>query len=212
MSNQKQVHQSRSQIVVFVISLVRGIMAVVLGIILIFSPETSQSLLMNTMGLFWLTSGLVLIRRPERKRVMGRRMAWGLGLIGIFTGLLMVSRNITRLWMPEIAVIELLGAVILFTGILHMLGEFRVGTVFKRRQETLHFLLGLFEIVLGLALILSPLEHGSITYWTATIWALIFGVLVISEALIKRFGRKKETDAPTQPDPSNTVTETHEGL
>jgi uncharacterized membrane protein HdeD (DUF308 family) len=93
-------------------------------------------------------------------------------------------------------VVELLGVVILLTGVLHMMGEFRLGGVFKRKHETLHFLLGLFEVVLGLTLILSPLEQGPITYWIATIWALIFGSLVIGEAVTERFRQSKETDGP----------------
>jgi len=210
MSNQRHEHQRRRQTVVFVISLVRGIMAIVLGIILIFAPNRSVAMLFNLMGIFWITSGLFLLHHPELRRLMGKRVSWGLGLAAVLTGLLMVSRTITWRWVPEIVVIELLGAVILLTGVLHMLGEFRVGRVFKRRHETLQFLLGLFEIVGGLLLLLSPLEQGPITYWTATIWALIFGSLVISDALAQRFGQPKETDAPTQPDPAKSGPETRE--
>jgi hypothetical protein len=68
----------------------------------------------------------------------------------------------------------------------------------------------LFEIVLGLVLILSPLEHGPIAYWTATLWSLIFGGLVISDALMQRFGKPKETDVPTQPDPPKSVPDTED--
>jgi uncharacterized membrane protein YqhA len=77
-------------------------------------------MLFNLMGVFWLTSGLALIRRPERKRVMGKRVSWGLALIGILTGLLVISRNMTRRWVPEIVVVELLSVVILLTGVLHI--------------------------------------------------------------------------------------------
>ena len=186
MSEEQHGKQGRGQIIVFLIALYRGVLAIVLGIVLIFSPSKSESLLFNVMGFFWLSSGFALIRRPDTKRVMGNRMSWVAGLVGIFTGLLVVTRNITRQWVPEFAVFELLGAVILFTGVLHTLGEFRLGGVIKRRHETLNFLLGLFEVVLGLVLILSPLEHGPITYWMATIWALAFGALVIGDALAQR--------------------------
>jgi uncharacterized membrane protein HdeD (DUF308 family) len=211
MSDKQPSQHHRGQLIAFGIALLRGVLAIVLGIILIFNPARSQALLMNTMGFFWLTSGLVLLRRPERKRVMGQRTAWVIGLVGILTGLLVVFRNMARQWVPEIAVVELLGVVILLTGVLHMLGEFRVGTVFKARYETYHFLLGLLEVVLGLVLILSPLEHGPITYWAATIWSLVFGGLVIGDALAQRFGKPKKTDAPTQPDSAKSVTEIHEG-
>ena len=60
---------------------------------------------------------------------MGKRVSWGLALIGSLTGLLVVSRNMTRRWVPEIAVVELLSVVILLTGVLHMIGGFRLGGV-----------------------------------------------------------------------------------
>jgi uncharacterized membrane protein HdeD (DUF308 family) len=200
MSEEQHGKQGRGQIIVFLIALYRGVLAIVLGIVLIFSPSKSESLLFNVMGFFWLSSGFALIRRPDTKRVMGNRMSWVAGLVGIFTGLLVVTRNITRQWVPEFAVFELLGAVILFTGVLHTLGEFRLGGVIKRRHETLNFLLGLFEVVLGLVLILSPLEHGPITYWMATIWALAFGTLVIGDALAQRAqARRRERKDQSEP-------------
>jgi hypothetical protein len=35
-------------------------------------------------------------------------------------------------------------------------------------------------------LIISPLDQGPIVYWTATIWALIGGGLIISDAFYQR--------------------------
>ena len=196
MSDKQPSKHRRGQIIVFLIALYRGVLAIVLGIVLIFSPTKSQSMLFNIMGFFWLSSGFALIRRPDTKRVLGNRMSWVLGLVGTVAGLLVVTRNITRQWVPEIAVFELLGAVILFTGVLHMLGEVRLGGVVKRRHETLQFLLGLFEVVLGLILILSPLERGPVIYWMATIWALAFGTLVIGDALAQRGRKSPETEEP----------------
>ena len=209
MSNPKQKHQTRRQLIAFGLGLYRGVLAIVLGIILIFSPATSQNMLMNLMGFFWLSSGFALIYREQ---FLGQRMSWLVGIVAVLTGLLVIARNITRRWVPEIAVVELLGVVILLTGLLHIMGMFRLGGVLKRRHETLHFLLGLFEVVLGLALIFSPLERGPITYWLATIWALIFGGLVIGDALVQRFGQPKETDAPPRPAPPEAMPGSHEGL
>lgn len=191
-------------------ALYRGVLAIALGVVLIFYPNKTQVLLINLMGFFWLSSGFALIRRPDTERVVGKWTSLIMGLIGILTGLLVVSRNITRHWVPEVAVVELLGAVILITGALHMLGEFRLGHVLKRRHETLHFLLGLFELVLGLMLVLSPLEHGPITYWVATFWALIFGSLVIGDALVQRLGKPKVAEASTQREPPKPGPETQE--
>lgn len=212
MSNHKQEHQRRRQIVVLGISLARGITAVVLGAILIFNPNRSQVFLMNLMGFFWLTSGIALIRPSKNEVAYGKRTSLIMGLVGIVTGLLVVTRQVTRQWVPEIAVVELLGAAILLTGVLHMLGQFRIGGLIRRKQigrrrSILSFLLGFLEIILGLLLIWSPLAYGPVAYWTATIWSLIFGGLVIGDALIQRFGKPEVTEVSTQPDRPKTAPE-----
>ena len=82
--------------------------------------------------------------------------------------------------------ISLLGVVILLTGILHATAQIRAGSAFSRGHRALNFLLGIFEIVLGLTLVLSPLDRTPATYWIATIWALVFGILAIGQAFKQR--------------------------
>jgi uncharacterized membrane protein HdeD (DUF308 family) len=48
------------------------------------------------------------------------------------------------------------------------------------------FLLGLFEIILGVILILEPLERGPVLNLAASIWALVGGFILISDALRQR--------------------------
>jgi uncharacterized membrane protein HdeD (DUF308 family) len=211
MSRDQHGKQGRGELIAFGMALYRGIVAIALGIVLIFDPTRSQPLLVNLMGFFWLSTGFALIRRPGPERVLGKRMSWVVGLVGVLTGLLVVSRKVTQRWVPEIAVIELGGTVILLTGLLHMISPFRHRGAIRRRRLILHFLLGLLEFVFGLMLLLSPLEYGPVIYWTATIWGLIFGTLVIGDALSQRFGKPKEAIAPAQPDSPTSVPETNEG-
>jgi hypothetical protein len=48
-------------------------------------------------------------------------------------------------------------------------------------------------------LILSPLEQGSIVYWVATIWALIGGGLIITDALYQRAQVNRERKTQGKP-------------
>jgi len=47
-------------------------------------------------------------------------------------------------------------------------------------------LLGVFEVVLGLAVLYTPLEVGPGVYWAATIWSLAGGIWLFSQALVIR--------------------------
>ena len=68
--------------VAFVITLIRGILAVSLGAALLFQPDKTGSMLANFMGMFWLVSGIFSLRwgaAGERAR------GWALlaGIIGV---------------------------------------------------------------------------------------------------------------------------------
>jgi uncharacterized membrane protein HdeD (DUF308 family) len=205
MSDEKQDDHRSGPTIGFWIALLRGFFAIMLGLILIFNPEKTRVMLFNFMGLFWLTSGIILIRRThvvlgdQTDRVLGKRTSLVLGLAGILTGLLVISRSITMRWVEEVVFIELLGAVILLTGVLHLFGEFRIGRVIKIKRTTAQKILAIFEIVLGALLVISPLEQGPIVYWTATIWALIGGGLIISDAVYQRVQVNREQRTQGKP-------------
>jgi uncharacterized membrane protein HdeD (DUF308 family) len=184
--------QNRKSSIAFGIALIRGLLAILLGILLIFNPDKSRFFLFNMMGLFWLANGIILLRHThpvfgeQEDRVLGKRLSLVLGAIAFLTGLLVISRSLTEQVLPEALVIQILGAVILLTGILHLMGQFRVGRFLKLKRTTAHKFLAGFEILGGALLIYSPLDRGPIIYWTATAWALIGGGLIISDAIYRR--------------------------
>lgn len=185
--------------------MLRGVLAILLGIILIFNPYKSRSFLFNTMGLFWLANGIILLRHThpvfgeQEDRVLGRRLSLVLGAIAVLAGLLVITRVVTRQVLPEALVVQVLGAVILLTGILHLIGQFRAGRFLKLKRTTAHKFLAAFEILLGALLIYSPLDQRPIVYWIATAWALIGGGLIISDALYQRSQTKLEQKPQDKP-------------
>jgi uncharacterized membrane protein HdeD (DUF308 family) len=185
MANEKQSWQKQwKQHISFWLSLYRGGVAVILGVVLIFYPTKTQTLLVNLLGFFWLSSGFVLLR----DKTIGRRTSLILGPVAVLSGLLVVGRSFIRYWIEEGVVISLLGLIILFTGVLHMVSSVRIGSLNKRQHSRTisHFLLGAFECFIGLLLFVSPLERSPVIYFLATAWSLIFGFLVIGSALNER--------------------------
>jgi uncharacterized membrane protein HdeD (DUF308 family) len=79
------------------IKLYRGGLAIVLGALLLFLPDKSKAVLFNLMGFFWLSVGFAaLSRNQDDNRDPGRRTALVGGLVGIVSGLLVVTRRFTR--------------------------------------------------------------------------------------------------------------------
>ena len=174
--------------VAFGIAIMRGISALAIGLLLIFYPEKSGNILANMMGFFWLISGIALLRRSKDDslvQMVGTRTIRIIAVIGLLAGLLVVTRSLSRQIVPEGALIVLLGVVIILTGVLHAFANLRIGAT-RNRHQALNLVLGIFEIVFGITLVISPLDRSPATYWVATIWALIFGVLVIGDAISQR--------------------------
>ena len=177
--------------VAFAITLIRGILAVSLGAALLFQPDRALPMLGNFMGMFWLASGIISLRwgaageRPHRFAVLA-------GVIGVLAGLAMLTRGYTTNWVPEDILFSLLGLVILLTGVLHVFGGFRVGEGAHRTWSLTAFLLGAFEVVLGVMLIVEPYGRGAFFYLAVQIWALLGGLILISEAIRLRRAHQRE--------------------
>ena len=168
--------------VAFAITLIRGTFAFSLGLILLFQPEKTLFILGNFMGFYWLASGIISLRwGASGERVHG----WALlaGVFGVLAGVAMISRTFAHAWIAEEVFLSLLGVVILLTGVLHAFGGFRVGETSHRKWSWTSVLLGTFEIVLGIMLIVEPYGRSGFFYLAASIWALVGGFILISDAI-----------------------------
>ena len=185
--------------------LYRGVLAIILGLVLIFDPDKSEPKLAYIMGMFWLTSGIAFLRTDPTGK-MGRRLSKLVGVVGIVTGLIVVVRYLSGRYLgvhtlSDSIAAALLGTVILLTGIFHFVAEWEM----KGRASSLrglHFLLAAFEIMLGIQLLILPLVGHVHIRQTVTIWALIGGILFITTAIYERYLAREE---PTNEDSESTI-------
>jgi uncharacterized membrane protein HdeD (DUF308 family) len=192
----------------FWITLIRGMLAVTLGVTLLIWPEKARPFLVSFMGMFWLASGIVSLRWG----VHGER-ARGLSLLagaaGVLAGIGMLSRRFTMGMVGEDVLLSVVGLIILLTGLMHIFGGFRNvpeetrvygrirSRVWPRTWSWTAFFLGMFEIVLGLLLVVEPMGRGPLIYVAASVWALIGGAILLSDALRLRRLRQ-ETNEPQE--------------
>ena len=98
----------------------------------------------------------------------------------------------------------LLGTVILATGLLHIFSQQRLGGFWRDRQTRIHFGLGVFEVLLGGLLLLSPDVDQPFVYWAATAWALIYGVFAFVTAVRSyREGKQEKSGSPDAEQPED---------
>ncbi len=162
------------------IQVIRALLLLTLGLSLIFVPDRTDQLLFNAMGLYWLTTGLVLIRREAHRA--GNRLFLAFAILGVVTGVLVVTRSFSRQWVPEVWVKGLLGAIILLTGLLHTVGVLSVGRQALSGRPLVDLMLGLATTFLGALLIVGPTGREQIVYYLATVWALLWSGLILYSA------------------------------
>lgn len=186
---------------VFWITLIRGILAIALGVALLFWPNKAQPVLINFMGMFWLLSGIVSLRwgiHGERARGVSLLA----GAIGVLAGMGMLTSHFTTGMASRDILRSVLSLIIFLTGLMHVIGGFRTGPVEthlfsqNRKWSWTAFLLGFFEMVLGMMLLISPLDRGRVVYFAASVWALLGGVILIGEAVrLRRIRQRLERPA-----------------
>jgi uncharacterized membrane protein HdeD (DUF308 family) len=163
------------------VTLFRSLFATGLGVILLFQPDKTRPVLVNFMGMYWLMSGLISLRW-SLQREGPWRLAFVAGIVGIVTGLLVLTRNLVTNWISAEVAMSFLGVIIILTGLMNISGSFRG----LRKRPFSAILLGVFEVILGSILIISPLERGTFIYFAATIWALLGGFILLGDALHMR--------------------------
>jgi len=181
--------QTSSDKVMFWVTLLRGFMAITLGLALWIQPQKLRPFLITSMGMFWLVSGVMSIRWGlSGKRTRGLPLL--AGIVGVLAGVAALSRRFELLdsLVSDVLAITVLGIAILLTGLMHMIGGFRTGEGASREWSWTSFIMGFFEFIMGGMLILEPMRQGTLIYLGVSIWAIIGGVILIGDALRLRSG------------------------
>ena len=175
------------------VTVVRALLLLILGLSLLFIPDKTHKMLFNAMGLFWLTTGIVLVRREAHAK--GHRLLQAVAILGVASGVLVLTRGITTQWVAEKWLKNLLGAVILLTGVLHATTQLRLGKQALRGRPIVNILLGLAEIALGALLILTPTGREQTVYYAAMVWSLLGGGLLLVTTVLQWLRERRQVQA-----------------
>lgn len=186
MSEQQRVEiQPSERRTVYWITLARSILALTLGLALILQPDKARPMLINFMGMFWLMAGMMSLRwgaSGER----ARRTSVIVGLVGVVAGALILGRFLLMQLVGEAPIVLLLGVIIMLTGLVHVFEGFRTGVGRQRQRSWTSAVLGVFEIVLGLVVLVWRDDFGSFFYALVTVWAFGAAFMLLREALRQR--------------------------
>jgi len=199
MTTTKNLAQKAKSKAPFWVTLIRAILATLLGLALLIQPDKARPMLVNFMGMFWLASGIMSVRWSATGNTERRKLSILAGIVGVIAGLLALTRNLARGYLSDVLVLNILGAVMFLTGILHVTGGFRIGQE-ERHRTWASVLLGVFEILLGaIAFMAQSLEFSSVVYVSLIIWALLGGFILFVDALgLRRRARQERSSKDGQ--------------
>ena len=160
--------------------LVRGIIALIIGVLILGWPQMAAGPSANFIAMYWLSSGFLSLQWGMSTHQ--KKGSWLiLGLLGMVVGLAILLRPVYVHYLaPELA-IKVFGLVALFEGLARIFAGEKTG---DRTHERVvgQLLLSLFEIGLGLLLFfLGELEPY--TKALAGGWMFIGGILFILQSL-----------------------------
>jgi uncharacterized membrane protein HdeD (DUF308 family) len=159
--------------------LIRGILALALGIVMPLAPGAAILTLAIVFGAYAFVDGIVAVAAAVRMNHAEHRWIWLLleGVLGIIVGVItFVYPGITALWL-----VYLFGAWAIVTGILAIASAIRLRRAIA--NEWLLVLIGIVSVVAGIAIFAVPLYGVLALVWTVSIYAIVTGLFLIGLAL-----------------------------
>ncbi len=169
------------------LNLIRGIVAVIVGMLILGWPTVGSRLFVNFLAIFWLVSGLMSLQWGLS--IHQKRGLWLVaGIVGTVVGAALLLRFSYQRYLDPGLAVRILGALALFVGLINIFGGFRTPDM-TREQSMGRLILGLFEVGLGVLLIIID-ALGPVSKLLAGGWAFIGGILLILQAFQMRTALK----------------------
>jgi len=159
---------------------VRGVAAVLFGLLAIIWPEITVTVLVLLFGAYALVDGVLALFTAlfGGRSAEGRRLWLALeGVAGVLIGVL------TFLWpgITTLVLLWLIAAWVLVTGVIEIVAAVRL-----RREiegEWLLALSGVLSVVFGILLVIWPTAGAVTVVWLIGIYAMVFGIALIALSL-----------------------------
>jgi uncharacterized membrane protein HdeD (DUF308 family) len=164
------------------ITIIRGLLALTLGVLLLLQPATLRPFVINFMGVYWLLGGFVSLR-IAKESPRPRRLRLAVGIMEIVAGAALLTRTISVSLIPLPILMFVLGLLILFSGLLHILAGIRFSEKIGRGWEITNVLLGVFEVGFGVMVTLYPWFRFELIYLSVAMWAFLGGIIMIGDGI-----------------------------
>ena len=169
----------------------RGVAAIIFGIVSLFAPETAFLSLVLLFGVYAIVDGVLALSIGTTRAGQSRGMIIARGLVSIAAGA--VALILPR--MTAIVLLFVIAAWAIVSGILEIVSAVRMRKLIK--YEWLLGLEGALSIVFGIALLIAPLAGVIVIGLWIGAYALVLGGMLINTAFRVRSFAKEHPDLAT---------------
>ena len=158
--------------------LLRGIAAVLLGILLFTNPDAILSVVIIFLGIYWVVDGIITLLASFTGREEHSNWGWGIfvGIISILAGLAVLSQPVLTAIFTAQFIVSLVGIMIIISGVSSIVTGFRLR---KTSGEWMMILGGVLGLILGLLLLMNPLFSALVFVNITAIFSIIGGFALI---------------------------------
>ena len=176
--------------------LLRGVLAVLFGIIALVAPGAALTGLAIVFGAYAVVDGITSIAHAVQIRKTNPRWAWLL-----VSGVLTTLAGLVALVLPGIVGtyggLFVLWTIIVWSFITGVMGLRSAAGAHAGRAKTVGIVSGIlsivFAVILAILVFVTPFAAVLTLVWTVGIWAIIFGVMLVITAIMVRSGAAAAT-------------------
>ncbi len=158
--------------------LLRGIAAVLLGILLFTNTAAMLSVVIIFLGIYWVVDGIITLMASIIGRNEHSNWGWGIfvGIISILAGLAVLSQPVLTALFTASFIISLVGIMIVISGISSIVTGFRLR---KTSGEWMMILGGALSLIFGLLLLMNPLFSAMVFVYIIAAFSIFGGIVLI---------------------------------
>ena len=160
--------------------LLRGAIAIVLGIFALTYPRMTLSILVGLVGIYIFINGLLAIIFSLYGRQYQDKNWWfylAEGLFGLAIGIIVFTLPV----ITSMVLIYLIATWAIITGLIQIFAYIKLQKIFQ--HEVLILISGLLSLIIGIVLFRFPLGGIMTVTWIIGLYVLIYGILCIVSAL-----------------------------
>ena len=178
------------------IMLIRGILAIALGVMMIAWPKATVQVAIFLFGLYFLLDGIASLVMGFMSGRAGEKWGWL-----VFVGVLDIAAGIVAFVWPQATALVLLYVIAFWSilvGAMAVFGSFSLKSAGARDWGWVLFG-GIVSLIFGIILLIAPGNGILGLIWLVAIWAIVFGILLIVNSFVVRSVSGKILDSTGGP-------------